>query len=165
MESMAFEVRDSTKDDRDWITDVLIDNWASNIVVTRGITYEADKLPGIIVEIHGVRVGLMTYKISSGEFEIITMNAIEKGIGVGTALLDEAERIAKRNGCVRIWLITTNDNVDALRFYQRRGFEIVALHRYAIEESRKLKPLLPFVGKYGIPIRDEIEMEMILKDM
>lgn len=161
---MAFEVRDSTKDDRDWITNLLLDNWVSNIIVTRGITYEADKLPAIIVEVDSLRVGLLTYKIKNGELEIITMNALEKHQGVGTALLNEVEKIARRNGCERIWLITTNDNIDALRFYQRRGFEMVAVHRYAIEESRKLKPQLPFVGKHGIPIRDEIEMELILNE-
>ena len=161
---MAFEVRDSTKDDRDWITNLLLDNWVSNIIVTRGITYEADKLPAIIVEVDSLRVGLLTYKIKNGELEIITMNALEKHQGVGTALLNEVEKIARQNGCERIWLITTNDNIDALRFYQRRGFEMVAVYRYAIEESRKLKPQLPFVGKHGIPIRDEIEMELILNE-
>jgi len=161
---MAFEVRYSTKDDRDWIIEVLLDNWASNIVVTKGMTYEADKLPGIIAEADDLRVGLLTYQIAHDDLEIITMNAIERGKGVGSALLDEVQKIAIRNGCKRIWLITTNDNIDALRFYQRRGFEIVAIHRYAIEESRKLKPQLPFVGKYGIPIRDEIELEMIITE-
>jgi ribosomal protein S18 acetylase RimI-like enzyme len=162
--AVTFEVRYSTKDDRDWIIEVLLENWASNIIVTRGMTYEADKLPGIIVEIIGIRVGLLTYKIKNSELEIITMNAIEKGKGIGSALLNEAEKVARKNGCKRIWLITTNDNIDALGFYQRREFEIVSIHRYAIEESRKLKPQLPSVGKYGIPIRDEIELELILRD-
>jgi len=164
VEPVSSVIRFSNQKDREWITEVLLDNWASYIIVTRGITYEADKLLGIIVEIDGIREGLLTYIIKDGELEIITMNAIKKGIGVGTALLNEIEVIARQNGCFRIWLITTNDNTDALRFYQRRGFEIVAVHRFAIEESRKLKPQLPFVGKYGIPIRDEIEMEMILKE-
>ena len=161
---MAFEVRYSTKDDRDWIIEVLLDNWASNIIVTRGMTYEADKLPAIIAEVDGFRVGLVTYQIVNNELEIITMNAVEKGKGVGSALLDEVQKIAKMNGCRRIWLITTNDNIDALRFYQRRDFEIVAVHRHAIEESRKLKPQLPFIGIYGIPIRDEIELEIIIAE-
>ena len=89
----------------------------------------------------------------------MSLNAIEKGKGIGSALLDEIEKIAKEQRCRRIWLITTNDNIDALRFYQRRGYEIAFVHRHAIQESRKIKPQLPFVGKYGIPIRDEIEME------
>lgn len=160
---MPSVIRHSTESDREWIIEVLLDNWASNIVVTRGITYEADRLPGIIMETDGKRVGLLTYKIKNHELEIVTMNALDEGKGIGTALLNEAVAIARKNRCRRLWLITTNDNVDAIRFYQKRGFEIAAVHRYAAEESRKLKPQLPFVGKYGIPIRDEIEMEIDLK--
>jgi N-acetylglutamate synthase-like GNAT family acetyltransferase len=161
---MSFVVRPSTKKDRNWITEILIDNCASNIIVTRGITYEADKLPGIIVEIDGKRVGLLTYNIKNNDFEIVTMNAIDRGKGIGTALLHEIESVARKNRCKRLWLITTNDNTDAIRFYQMQGFEIAAVHRHAIAESRKIKPQLPFVGMHGIPIRDEIEMEMLLEE-
>jgi len=160
---MKIKVRPRENDDGDWITEVLLENWASNIIVTRGISYEADLLPGFIAEAEGVRVGLLTYFINNEKLEIISLNAIEEGKGVGTALLIEVEKLAKMKKCSHIWLITTNDNVDALRFYQKRGYEIVSVHRYAIEESRKLKPQLPFVGKYGIPIRDEIEMEKQLE--
>ena len=90
------------------------------------------------------------------------MNAIEERKGIGTALLDEIESLAKQKNCKRLWLITTNDNVDALRFYQKRGYEIKAVHPHAIEESRKIKPQIPLIGNYGIPIRDEIEMDKLL---
>ncbi|TFH01987.1 MAG: GNAT family N-acetyltransferase [Candidatus Thorarchaeota archaeon] len=159
---MKISVRPRKDDDSDWITKVLLENWASNIIVTRGISYKADLLEGYIAEIEGERVGLLTYSIKDDELEIITLNAIEEGKGVGTALIEEVEKLARMKKCSRIWLITTNDNVDALRFYQKREYEIISVHRYAIEESRKIKPQLPFVGKYGIPIRDEIEMEKIL---
>jgi ribosomal protein S18 acetylase RimI-like enzyme len=69
---------------------------------------------------------------------------------------------AKTQGCHRLWLITTNDNTHALRFYQRRGFRIVAIHVGAIDESRRLKPEISAVGLDGIPIRDEIELEIAL---
>lgn len=160
---MKIKIRESTSEDRDWIIEVLLDNWASNIIVTRGTSYEADLLPSLIAEVAGKPSGVLTYSIRNNELEIVTMNAVQKGIGIGSALLDEIEIIAKKNKCRRIWLITTNDNIDAIRFYQKRGFEIAFVHRYAIEESRKIKPQLPFVGKYGIPIRDEIEMEKILE--
>ena len=64
----------------------------------------------------------------------------------------------------RAWLITTNDNLDAIRFYQRRGFTIATVHAGAIEQSRTIKPSIPLVGSYGIPIRDEIEFEMLLSE-
>ena len=63
-------------------------------------------------------------------------------------------------GSTRLWLITTNDNVDALRFYQRRGFRLVAIDRDAVERSRAtLKPGIPRTGLHGIPIRDELTLE------
>ena len=159
---MDIRIRPRFVEDGDWITEILLENWASNIVVTRGISYEADHLPGFIAEIKSRRVGLLTYNIENNELEIITLNAIEEGKGVGTTLLESVENLAKEKNCRRIWLVTTNDNVDALRFYQKRGYEIKSIHRYAIEESRKIKPQLPFVGKHGIPIRDEIEMEKLI---
>ena len=159
---MKILVRAREKDDGDWIIEVLLENWASNVIVTRGISYQADLLSGFIAEHDGNRIGLLTFNINEDELEIITLNAIVEGKGVGTALLEEVENLAKKKKCTRIWLITTNDNVDALRFYQMKGYEIKSVHRYAIEDSRKIKPSLPVVGKYGIPIRDEIEMEKIL---
>lgn len=155
-------VRLLVQEDRDWVKKVLLVNWASTIIVTRGISYEAENLPGFIAELDGKRVGLLTYNIVNEDLEIVTMNAVEERKGIGTALLDEIENLAKQKNCKRLWLITTNDNVDALRFYQKRGYEIKAVHRHSIEESRKIKPQLPLVGNYGIPIRDEIEMEKML---
>ena len=61
----------------------------------------------------------------------------------------------------RLWLITTNDNTDALRFYLRRGFVLVAVHRDAVTYARQsIKPELPLVGYHQIPLRDEIELEL-----
>jgi len=156
---LTIHIKNSTSKDRDWITEVLIDNWASSIIVTKGTSYQADLLPALIADLDGNPSGVLIYSIKNNELEIVSLNAIEKGKGIGSALLDEIEKIAKEQRCRRIWLITTNDNIDALRFYQRRGYEIAFVHRHAIQESRKIKPQLPFVGKYGIPIRDEIEME------
>ena len=85
-----------------------------------------------------------------------------EGIGVGSALVSTLEDAARAAGCRRLWLITTNDNLEALRFYQRRGFVLAALHPGAIEASRRLKPVIPLVGHDGIPIRDELELERLL---
>ena len=155
-------VRLLVQKDRDCFIDVLLENWASTTIVTRGVSHEAENLPGLVAEIDGKRFGLLTYNIGNEDLEIVTMNAIEENKGVGTALLDEIENLARQKKCKRLWVITTNDNVDALRFYQKRDFEMRAVHRHSIEESRKIKPKLPMIGNYGIPIRDEIEMEKLL---
>ena len=92
--------------------------------------------------------------------EILTLHADEQWRGAGTALIEVAGQLARRQGCARLWVITTNDNVDALRFYQRRGFCLVEVHRGAVDRSRAaLKPEIPAAGAYGIPLRDEIELE------
>jgi hypothetical protein len=78
----------------------------------------------------------------------------------GTALIEAAGQLARQQRCARLRVITTNDNVDALRFYQRRGFCLVTVHRGAVDRSRaRLKPEIPSVGAYGILVRDEIELE------
>jgi hypothetical protein len=77
---------------------------------------------------------------------------------VGSALLAAVENHARADGFHRIWLITTNDNLDALRFYQRRGYVIAAVHSGAVDRARRLKPGIPEVGYYGIPIHDEVEL-------
>jgi ribosomal protein S18 acetylase RimI-like enzyme len=88
------------------------------------------------------------------------LHASQQWHGVGTALIEAVQRLAASRGCARLWLITTNDNLDALRFYQRRGFQLVAVHRGAVDDSRRrLKPEITVTGAYGIPLRDEIELE------
>ena len=80
----------------------------------------------------------------------------------GAALIGAVKAMVRERGCKRVWLITTNDNTPALRFYQKQGFQLAALHRNAVVESRRLKPEIPEIGMDGIPIRDEIELDMKL---
>ena len=110
----------------------------------------------------GHLLGMLTYVPGPGwrQCEILTLHAGEQWRGVGTALIEAVGQLARQQGCARLWVITTNDNVDALRFYQRRGFCLVTVHRGAVDRSRaRLKPEIPSVGAYGIPLRDEIELE------
>jgi len=110
----------------------------------------------------GKLVGLVTYRVEGNECEITTMNSLIERKGIGTALVDAVKSVAVKAGCKRIWLVTTNDNTEALRFWQKRGFNFKAVYPNAVEDSRKLKPEIPKIGDHGIPIKDEIEMEMIL---
>jgi hypothetical protein len=41
---------------------------------------------------------------------------------------------------------------------------LVAVHRNALDISRELKPEIPQLGIDGVPLRDEIELEMMLDD-
>jgi ribosomal protein S18 acetylase RimI-like enzyme len=125
----------------------------------RGELLDVLALPGFVAEREGGRAGLATYRIDNNECELAFIATLERQAGVGTALLDAVLRAA--SGCERIWLVTTNDNLDALRFYQRRGFVLSALRPGAVDEARRtLKPQIGTVGEYGIPLHDEVELEL-----
>jgi ribosomal protein S18 acetylase RimI-like enzyme len=159
---MEFTVRPAEDCDHDWILQT-IRGWGADFVVSRGRKIYSAELPAFKAESSDGRpVGLLTYEIVGDQCEVVTLDAFEKFSGIGTALMHEAAEAARRAGCRRLWLITTNDNLDAIRFYQRRGMTIAAVHVGAIEHSRKLKPSIPIIGEYGIPIRDEIEFELQL---
>jgi ribosomal protein S18 acetylase RimI-like enzyme len=134
--------------------------WGDRFVVTRGRIVEPQQCQGFrAVDRLGKLVGLITYQITASECEVITLDTMVRFSGVGSALMAEVAREAGSVGCRRIWFITTNDNLDAIRFYQRRGYTIAAVHVNAVEQARRLKPSIPLVGNYGIPIRDEVEFE------
>lgn len=144
--------------DRPAVAGILAREWGAPGVVSRGRLHPAHEYDGWIA-IRGERIaGLLTHEIRAGRCEIVTLNSFLEGRGIGTRLLSAAARAARAAGCREIWLITTNDNLHALRFYQRRGFLIRCIHAGAIEESRRLKPTIPRIGDDGIPIRDEIEL-------
>ena len=147
---------------RSWAHNLLTERWGSHFVVSRGRVYEADRLPGFVAFIEGKPKGLTTYRIINEECEVVTLDSLIGGIGIGTALLDAVKRVAEMRGCQRIWLITTNDNLPALKFYQKRGYRLAAVHRDALTRSRQLKPSIPEIGLDGIPLRDEIELELDL---
>jgi GNAT superfamily N-acetyltransferase len=127
----------------------------------RGELVDPLDYPALISEAEdGHLLGVLTYVVDRDQCEILTLHTAEQWQGVGTALVEAVEQLATRQGCRRLWLITTNDNLDALRFYQRRGFRLAALHPGAVDDSRaRLKPEIPTVGDYGIPLRDEVELD------
>ena len=159
---MQLEIIELTENHRSWAKRLLEENWASARIVTRGKIHQADALPGLVAVMGEEPVGLLTYALEDGECEIVSLNALVEGRGVGSSLVHEAIKVARLHGCSRVWLITTNDNTQALRFYQRLGMVIVAIYPNAVAESRKLKPEIPEIGMDGIPIRDEIELELRL---
>jgi N-acetylglutamate synthase-like GNAT family acetyltransferase len=157
--SSPFLIREIQNEDKTWIEKFIEEQWASNILITRRKKYYAHMLEGFIAFQNGNPVGLITLYIENSDCQIITLDAIIENIGIGTELLKIAADFAQNNNCGRIWLITTNDNTPALRFYQTRGFRLKQLYCNEIEYARKLKPEMPLYGIDSIPIRDEIELE------
>jgi ribosomal protein S18 acetylase RimI-like enzyme len=163
--------------DHDWAKSVLEERWNGPQVVTRGKIYDASQLPGFVACTNnslrlrdgrvlpvGEKVGLLTYRIENDECEIVTLDSLYESLSIGSELVLAVRQEAERQGCRRVWLITTNDNTNAMRFYQKRGFKLVGFYPNAIEESRKLKPAIPLTGDDSIPIQDELEFEYKLKE-
>lgn len=144
------------------VIDFVTNNWGAPIIVTKGKVHYLDKLPGFVAIDNGNISGLITYQIDSMECEIVSLNSMLENRGVGSLLLKYVIMQAKEKSCKRVWLITTNDNTRAIRFYQKRGFDMKSFYRNEVLESRKIKPEIPLLGYDNIPILHEIEFEMIL---
>ena len=138
-----------------WLTTQL---WgAPEVAVHDGVFYPAS-LPGFIAERAGRIAGLVTFEVRGNVLEIATINALDQRQGIGTLLIEAVRAEAKRLGCHHVILTTTNDNIGALRFYQRRGFRLAALRPGAVDRTRQHKPEIPRTGDFGIPLRDEIDL-------
>ena len=138
-------------------------HWGDDFVVAHGVIYRPEALDGFLALEDDEWLGEITYSVSGDECEIVSLDSLREEHGIGTKLMDAAVDEARTRSCRRVFLITTNDNLHALGFYQRRGFELVRIHRHALDETRKLKPGIPLIGMNHIPLRDEIELEMILR--
>ncbi len=156
---MSFVVKAATDEDQAYIREIF-NEWGADFVVTKGRITTYQDVSGFYVEDEsGERIGLITYQMNTGECEIVTLNSSMRQFGIGSALIAAVIEIARAAACRRVWLITTNDNVNAIRFYQLLGFRFAGVHVGAIEQSRRLKPSIPLAGRHGIPIRDELEFE------
>ena len=157
-----FSLRSLAPSDADWVRGWIAEHWGAPSVVVHGVVYTPATLPGFAAFEGETPVGLVTYTTADQACEIVSLDSEQSGRGIGTALIDAVVAVARAAGCRRVWLITTNDNLDALRFYQRRGFHLAAVYPNAVALARRLKPQIPLVGDHGIPIRDEIALEMPL---
>jgi GNAT superfamily N-acetyltransferase len=146
----------------EWLAERLREAWGSTEIVVRGRLRDASTLPALICRDEDEVVGLATYELTHDACELVTIDAFRQHARVGSALLDALEDEARSHGCARLFVITTNDNLDALRFYQRRGMRLAAVYPGAVDAGRRLKPAIPRIGNYGIPIRDELELELLL---
>ncbi len=186
MDQASFVIRPLDREDREWVAHLLDQRWGSTQMVSRGRALYGHLLPGFVAErplppeddisdapedddeteenpvVRMEKIGLLTYNVEDSDCEIVTLDSMQEGQGVGTALVDALKAAAKDAAEIkRIWLVTTNDNLAALKFWQKRDFELVAVHRGAIAQARRLKPQIPIIGLEGIPIRDELELEYL----
>jgi GNAT superfamily N-acetyltransferase len=159
---MEYYIREKTGKDNPFLILYVSGQWGSPIIVTRQKKHNIEDLDGLLACNNDGVQGIILYEYYSNQCEIVLLESLIRNIGIGTALLNKVVERAKADGIQRIWLITTNDNIQAIKFYQRYGFVFSNIYINAIEESRKIKKEIPYTGNFDIPIRDEIEFEMKL---
>jgi len=154
------DIKPISSENRPQVNGFIVSHWFSTDMIVRGEIIDMTVLDGFVVYEGENILGLLTYKIDGTECEIIYLDSLSENQGIGTALVSKVIETAKKNACTKIKLITTNDNINAMRFYQKRGFDMVRIYHNALDVSRKLKPSIPLVGEFGIPLKHEIEFEM-----
>jgi len=136
------------------------EHWGSPKMVISSGVYECDLLPGYVCLSDDQEIiGLVTFVDRGNEREIISLDSIVENKGIGSNLMELAETDAKQANIDKITLVTSNDNIHAIKFYQKRGYRIVHVLRDAIDQARKIKPSIPLIGYHGIPIKDELVLE------
>ncbi|NPV56731.1 MAG: GNAT family N-acetyltransferase, partial [Anaerolineae bacterium] len=148
--------------DRAWADGFLRSRWGDTLMVIRGQVYDLREYPAFFAQQDGRRVGLATYRLDGAACELLSLDSTVERQGVGWALIQAVMAVARAAGCRRLFLVTTNDNTPALRFYQRKGFHLSGLSVGAVDAARQIKPGIPRLGIDDIPIRDEIELEIDL---
>ena len=157
-------VRDLEPDDRAWAEPLIAGAFGGLRQARLGELLDPLQHPGLVALRNGEPAGLATLVESADAFEILTLNVVAPGTGAGTALLATVIRVAAASGHRRVWLVTTNDNLEALRFYLSRGMHVARVHAGAVAADRELKSTIPQTNpENGLPIRDLIELEIAVE--
>ena len=158
-----FQIRSINQADQSWLPDFFVDRWGSTRAVVRGVLFVPHELPGFVAEMDGTVIGVVTYRFLDGRTgEVATLDSLREGIGVGGGLMRAVVEEMRRQRRSQLVVVTTNDNLHALRFYQKCGFVLTDLRVNALALSRRIKPEIPLLGIDDIPLRDEIELAMTL---
>ena len=157
-------VRELTEEERPRLTATLREQWHGDVAVGRGRVHRMGDLPALVAEgDDGSLIGVATYLLEGDLAELVSLNALREGEGVGRRLVEAVADAARAAGAARVRVMTTNDNVCALRLYQKAGFRLAELRPGAVDEARRtMKPSIPESGIDGIPIRDEIDLVLDL---
>ena len=148
--------------DRTLVDEFIRQQWYTTTMIIRGKEVDMTQTEGFYVKEQEDIIGLITYLVSDDVLEVISLNSLRENQGIGSKLVDAVIREAKDRKLKKILVVTTNDNINAIKFYQKRGFDMARLYHNALDISRKIKPEIPLIGDHSIPLRHEIEFELLI---
>jgi N-acetylglutamate synthase-like GNAT family acetyltransferase len=161
--SEKYTIKTASKTDFEWIKELYARTWSGDICVSRGKVQKVDDFTGgFVAETGGQKTGFITYIVTGPEVEITGIVSLKEKSGIGTVMVKAVIDLAKKQKLQKVCLVTTNDNLNGIGFWQKRGFKLVKVYPGSMEFVRKIKPAVPIIGENGIPLRDELELEMIL---
>jgi ribosomal protein S18 acetylase RimI-like enzyme len=158
MGRMGAVIRPLAASDEEAASRLLDAEVAGRLQIRMGEAHDVLALPGFVAEVGGALAGVATYAVDGerAELAVIAVSSGHRRRGIGGALIESVASAGTEAGARELWLVTTNDNLDALGLYQRRRFRLAELRPGAVDVSRRLKPSIPLVGRHEIPLRDEL---------
>jgi GNAT superfamily N-acetyltransferase len=150
-------VREATDDDRVTARELFQRDFGSTRIVAFGDVMDIDTMPALVAVVHADPSGALAYRLFGDALHVVALatDPMWQRSGVGAHLIAEAELLARRLKLTRLVVSTTNDNLPALYFYQRRGYRLTEL----VPDSVISHTLQQHPGFAGIPVRDEIRLE------
>ncbi|MEV0644298.1 GNAT family N-acetyltransferase [Phytomonospora sp. NPDC050363] len=153
-------IRVATEADRPAVDAILTASWGRPFVVLGGNGVDLTGQPALVALIGDEIVGALVYRVDGDALEVLSVNS--RAGGAGTGMITAARDHALALGLRRLWLVTTNNNSSALRFYQRNGLHLVGVRTGAVSAARKIKPTIPRNDHDGHAIDDELVLELRL---
>ena len=125
------------------------------------LNINVSKLPAYVAKKEDKIVGFVSFAELHDDLIVVALGIIPEyqGVGVGRRLVASAEKEARRLKKKRMLVSTSNDDLPALAFYQRLGFQIYEVKPNAVAE--KHGKVLKGIG--NLPIRDELRLQKTVR--
>lgn len=155
-------IREGEERDRPGITALFERDFGYTNIVSFGEEVVLAGAPALVAWMKGELAGALAYRLRPDTLLILALatDPMWQRSGVGGHLVAESEALARGRGLGSLRVSTTNDNLPALYFYQRRGFVVTEVVPGGLLGHIKGTAA---VGFGGIPLRDEIRMERRLE--
>jgi ribosomal protein S18 acetylase RimI-like enzyme len=158
----SIQIRPKTAADAEWAEGFLKKQANGTYLPELANETRSSTLHGWVAEIKDEPVGLLLCNYQGDVCHIVSLNVLRKRMGIGESLLNRLESEARAKGCKKLTCVIGNDNLNALRFLQKRAFRLAELRIGAIDAQRKQNPTIQLTGEHGIPLRDELILEKVL---